>query len=70
MAARLMGNRLSNGDALLNTITNYDRIQQNIPIYAWKLVYCGLYYIDGSNATLDDIYQERLREEELQTPAA
>ncbi|EXA31757.1 hypothetical protein FOVG_16994 [Fusarium oxysporum f. sp. pisi HDV247] len=70
MVARLMGNRLSNGDALLNTITNYDRSQQNIPIYAWKLVYCGLYYIDGSNATLDDIYQERLREEELQTPAA
>ncbi|KAM0470441.1 hypothetical protein ACHAP7_009505 [Fusarium lateritium] len=70
MVSRIMDSHSNSGDALVGTIAKYDRSQQNIPIYAWKLVYCDLYYVDGSNASLDDIYQERLREEELQTPAA
>ncbi|SPJ91982.1 uncharacterized protein FTOL_13636 [Fusarium torulosum] len=70
MVARIMDNHINNGDILINAIAKYDRFQQHIPINAWRLVYCDLYFIDGSNTTLSDIYHERLREEELQTTAA
>ncbi|EEU38421.1 uncharacterized protein NECHADRAFT_88725 [Fusarium vanettenii 77-13-4] len=71
MVARVAGKGWFTGEALLSSVACYDQNHEpEIPIDAWKLVYCDLYYIDGSNATLQDIYEERLREEELQTPAA
>ncbi|RMJ08245.1 hypothetical protein BHE90_002938 [Fusarium euwallaceae] len=71
MVKRIAGNGWGTGESLLNSMACYDQVHEPaIPIDAWKLVYCDLYYIDGSNATLQDIYEERLREEELQTPAA
>ncbi|KAM5350246.1 hypothetical protein ACJ41O_006751 [Fusarium nematophilum] len=71
MVARITDKSEGNGESLLNTIASYDRTNgRNIPLDAWKVAYCDVYYIDGSNATLQDIYEERLREEEVQTPAA
>ncbi|KAI8661466.1 hypothetical protein NCS55_01016900 [Fusarium keratoplasticum] len=71
MVARITGTTLRTGEVLLDSIAYYDQHNlPNVPMDAWKLAYCDLYYIDGSNATLQDIYEERLREEELQTPAA
>lgn len=71
MVARITGKSWNIGEGLLSSMASYDQDNEPyIPIDAWKLVYCDLYYIDGSDATLQDIYEERLREEELQTPAA
>ncbi|KAJ4307781.1 hypothetical protein N0V84_012503 [Fusarium piperis] len=71
MVARITHRSAGNGENLLNIIADYDRSYgRDIPLDGWKLAYCDVYYIDGSNATLQDIYEERLREEELQTPAA
>ncbi|RSL89714.1 hypothetical protein CEP52_014829 [Fusarium oligoseptatum] len=71
MVARITGQDSSTGEGLLNRIAYYDQgYEPDIPVDAWKLVYCDLYYIDESNVALQDIYEERLREEKLQTPAA
>ncbi|KAF5586831.1 hypothetical protein FPANT_7124 [Fusarium pseudoanthophilum] len=72
MVKRIMGAHIYNGEGLFEAIANFDRASYfAIPIDAWKLVYCDLYYIDGDNScSLQDIYERRLREEELQAPAA
>ncbi|RSL41286.1 hypothetical protein CEP53_012850 [Fusarium sp. AF-6] len=71
MVARITGKGSGTGEDLLDRIAYYDQANMpNVSMDAWKLVYCDLSYIDGSNGTLQDIYEERLREEELQTPAA
>ncbi|KAF5542788.1 hypothetical protein FNAPI_9887 [Fusarium napiforme] len=72
MVKRIMGAHIYNGEGLFEAIANFDRASYfAIPIDAWKLVYCDLYYIDGDNScSLQDIYERRLREEELQTAAA
>ncbi|KAG8667727.1 hypothetical protein FPOAC2_12913 [Fusarium poae] len=67
--------RITNGVArssstLITYIGNFDRTTRPFPLDAWKLVYCDVYYVDGGSATLQEIYEERLREDELQTPAA
>ncbi|KAJ3469698.1 hypothetical protein MRS44_003763 [Fusarium solani] len=69
MVARITGKSWNNGEGLLSSMASYDQDNEPyIPIDAWKLVYCDLYYIDGSDATLQDIYEERLREEESCKP--
>ncbi|PNP53573.1 hypothetical protein FNYG_15750 [Fusarium nygamai] len=72
MVKRIIGAHTYNGEGLFQAIANFDQTYYfAIPIDAWKLVYCDLYYIDGDNScSLQDIYESRLREEELQTPAA
>ncbi|UPK93368.1 hypothetical protein LCI18_004303 [Fusarium solani-melongenae] len=71
VVACITGKSWHSGEGLLSSMASYDQDNEPyIPIDAWKLVYCDLYYIDGSDATLQDIYEERLREEKLQTPAA
>ncbi|KAF5591542.1 uncharacterized protein FSUBG_10468 [Fusarium subglutinans] len=71
MIKRILGVQ-HDGEGLFETIADYDREYYiDIPIDAWKLVYCDLYYIDGVNScSLQDIYESRLREEELRAPAA
>ncbi|KAG5793614.1 hypothetical protein H9Q69_007349 [Fusarium xylarioides] len=72
MVKRIMGTHRYDGEGLFEAIANFDRAYYfAIPIDAWKLDYCDLYYIDGDNSySLQDIYESRLQEEELQTPAA
>ncbi|KAI1015455.1 hypothetical protein LB504_010925 [Fusarium proliferatum] len=71
MIQRIVGAQYS-GEGLFDKIANFDqKYYVTMPIDAWKLVYCDLCYIDGANSrSLQDIYESRLREEELQTPAA
>ncbi|KAF5711566.1 hypothetical protein FGLOB1_4925 [Fusarium globosum] len=71
MIQRIVGAQYS-GEVLFDKIANFDQeYYVTLPIDAWKLVYCDLYYIDGANScSLQDIYESRLREEELQSPAA
>ncbi|SCV40085.1 uncharacterized protein FFB14_07387 [Fusarium fujikuroi] len=71
MIERIVGAQYS-GEGLFDKIANFDQeYYVAMPIDAWKLVYCDLYYIEGANScSLQDIYESRLREEELQTPAA
>ncbi|KAG4261948.1 hypothetical protein FPRO03_11416 [Fusarium proliferatum] len=71
MIQRIVGAQYS-GEGLFDKIANFDqKYYITMPIDAWRLVYCDLYYIDGTNScSLQDIYESRLREEELQTPAA
>ncbi|KAF5251045.1 hypothetical protein FANTH_3806 [Fusarium anthophilum] len=72
MVKRIIGAHTYDGEGLFEAIANFDQTYDfYIPIDAWKLVYCDLYYIDGVNScSLQEIYESRLREEELQTPAA
>lgn len=58
------------GSALISHIARIDHSTTVLSLEAWKLVYCDLYYIDGCDATLQQVYEARLREEDLQTPAA
>ncbi|KAI1037608.1 hypothetical protein LB503_009442 [Fusarium chuoi] len=67
--------RIANGVArasstLVSYIANFDKSPQPLRLDAWKLVYCDIYHVDGGDATLQEIYEARLKEEELQTPAA
>ncbi|OBS19948.1 hypothetical protein FPOA_11673 [Fusarium poae] len=70
-----MVERITNGVArssqlLVSCMANFDKSPDAFCLDAWKLVYCDVYYVDGGSATLQEIYEERLREDELQTPAA
>ncbi|KAF9760898.1 hypothetical protein IL306_004063 [Fusarium sp. DS 682] len=67
MVTRITNSFKKNGDSLVQTIADFDnRIYSPLRIDVWKLVYCDLYHIDGSNTSLEDIYKRRLQEEELQ----
>lgn len=70
MVKRITNNIAESSQILVNKIADFDRDARPFPLDAWKLVYCDVYYIDGDSATLQEIYEARLREEELQTPAA
>ncbi|KAF5699710.1 hypothetical protein FMUND_14671 [Fusarium mundagurra] len=54
---------------LIQYTENFDHSSYALDLDAWKLVYCDVCYVDGGNTTLQEIYEARLREEELQTPA-
>ncbi|KLO78834.1 Uncharacterized protein LW93_4155 [Fusarium fujikuroi] len=71
MIQRIVGAQYS-GEGLFDKIANFDqKYYITMPIDAWRLVYCDLYYIDGANScSLQEIYESRLREEGLQIPAA
>lgn len=71
MIQRIVGAQY-NGESLFDKIANFDqKYYVTMPIDARKLVYRDLYYVDGANScSLQDIYESRLREQELQTPAA
>ncbi|KAI3576563.1 hypothetical protein IWW34DRAFT_702524 [Fusarium oxysporum f. sp. albedinis] len=70
MVERITNDVARASSSLVNYIANFDQSPQPLRLDAWKLVYCDVYYVDGGSATLQEIYEERLREEELQTPAA
>ncbi|KAM5345866.1 hypothetical protein ACJ41O_011727 [Fusarium nematophilum] len=70
MVKRIANNGATSGGELINYIRGFDQITHPLCLDAWKLVYCDIYHVDGGSATLQDIYEARLREEELQTPAA
>ncbi|KLO78839.1 uncharacterized protein LW93_4160 [Fusarium fujikuroi] len=70
-----MVERITNGVArtsstLVSYISNFDQSPKPLRLDAWKLVYCDVYYVDGGSAALQEIYEERLREEDLQTSAS
>ncbi|KAF4446145.1 hypothetical protein FALBO_17103 [Fusarium albosuccineum] len=69
MVKRITNNVADSSPNLVRYIKNFDRSTQPFCLDAWKLVYCDVYYIDGGSDTLQEIYEARLREEELQTPA-
>ncbi|KAL5615723.1 hypothetical protein FOBRF1_004471 [Fusarium oxysporum] len=68
MVKRITKGLRKNGESLIHTVASFDG-----PTYpaitkdAWILVYCDLFYIDGNNMTLHEVYTSRLQEEELQT---
>lgn len=70
MVKRITNNDADSGSSLVSYIQHFDQIPHLLCLNAWKLVYCDIYYVDGGSATLQEIYEARLREEELQTPAA
>ncbi|TVY74191.1 hypothetical protein Focb16_v004561 [Fusarium oxysporum f. sp. cubense] len=70
MVERITNDVARASSSLVNYIANFDQSPQPLRLDAWKLVYCDVYYVDRGSAILQEIYEERLREEELQTPAA
>jgi hypothetical protein len=70
MVTRITNDVARVSSSLVDYIAGFDHSPQPLPLDAWKLVYCDIYYVDRGNATLPEIYQTRCREEELQTPAA
>jgi hypothetical protein len=70
MVERITNNVADSGSNLVRDIQGFDSLALPLCLDAWKLVYCDIYYVDGGSATLQDIYEARLQEEELQTPAA
>ncbi|KAF5556903.1 hypothetical protein FMEXI_956 [Fusarium mexicanum] len=66
MVKRITNGLRKNGESLINTVANFDG-----PTYPaitkdpWILVYCDLFYLDGNNKTLYEVYTSRLQEEEL-----
>ncbi|RSL49922.1 hypothetical protein CEP51_015419 [Fusarium floridanum] len=70
MVKRITNNVADSSSSLVRQIQDFDRTAEPFCLDAWKLVYCDIYYVDGGSATLQEIYEARLQEEELQTPAA
>ncbi|KAL9564134.1 hypothetical protein ACKAV7_011641 [Fusarium commune] len=70
MVTRIANDVARTSQTLIDYIAEFDQSAQPLPLDAWKLVYCDLYYVDGGSATIQEIYEARLREEELQIPAA
>ncbi|KAM0190084.1 hypothetical protein ACHAPA_011083 [Fusarium lateritium] len=70
MVKRITNNVASTSSSLIRYASDFDQRGHPLRLDAWKLVYCDVYYVDGGSATLQEIYQARLQEEELQTPAA
>ncbi|KAF5267524.1 hypothetical protein FOXYS1_1606 [Fusarium oxysporum] len=70
MVRRITDNVASSSSSLIYYIENFDQFSYALNLDAWKLVYCDIYYVDRGNATLQEIYEACLQEEELQTLAA
>ncbi|KAF5660661.1 hypothetical protein FHETE_8824 [Fusarium heterosporum] len=70
MVTRITNDVARSSQTLVDMMANFDRGARPLPLEAWKLVYCDVYYVDGGDATLQEVYEARLREDELQTPAA
>ncbi|EEU39975.1 uncharacterized protein NECHADRAFT_79744 [Fusarium vanettenii 77-13-4] len=70
MVKRITNNAADSSSSLVYQIRHFDQSAKHFCLDAWKLVYCDIYYVDGGSATLQEIYEARLQEEELQTPAA
>ncbi|KAF5265051.1 hypothetical protein FOXYS1_4151 [Fusarium oxysporum] len=70
MVKRIANDVARTSQTLIDYIAEFDQSIQPLPLDAWKLVYCDIYYIDKDNTIIQEIYKEYLREEELQTPAA
>ncbi|KAM0081209.1 hypothetical protein ACKRZS_006617 [Fusarium odoratissimum] len=68
MVSRIINN-VASSQILVNKIACFDQVTKPFRLDALKLVYCDIYYVDGGNATLQEIFEVRLQEEELQTPA-
>ncbi|KAF4333319.1 hypothetical protein FBEOM_12873 [Fusarium beomiforme] len=68
MIRRITNNAAGSSWNLISYIAGIDRDAKPFCLDAWKLVYCDVYYVDGDSATLQEIYEARLREEEIQTP--
>jgi hypothetical protein len=68
MVWRITKGPSNHGESLINTVAGFDGISYPaITKDVWVLVYCDLFYIDGNNMTLDEMYRSRLQEDELQT---
>ncbi|KAI1015326.1 hypothetical protein LB504_010930 [Fusarium proliferatum] len=68
MVKRISKGLRMNGESLINSVASFDEgYYPPITKDAWILVYCDLFYIDGNNTTLLEVYTSRLQEEELQT---
>ncbi|KAI6773017.1 hypothetical protein HG530_003975 [Fusarium avenaceum] len=70
MVERIANDVARTSQILVDQIAGFDRGPQPLPLDAWKLVYCDVYYVDCGSTTLQDIYEARLQEDRLQTPAA
>ncbi|KAF5981420.1 hypothetical protein FCOIX_4240 [Fusarium coicis] len=70
MVRRITNNVASSSSSLIHSVVGFDKLTYPFRLDAWKLVYCDIYHVDGGDATLQEIYEARLQEEELQTPAA
>ena len=70
MVERITNSVAQNGSELISYIEGFDRSVVRLCLDAWKLMYCDICYIDMGGATLQEIYERRLREEELLTPVA
>ncbi|KAF4495464.1 hypothetical protein FAGAP_8397 [Fusarium agapanthi] len=66
---RITNSVADSSSTLISYIAGFDKMAYPLCLDAWKLVYCDMYYVEG-NAMLQEIYEARLQEEELQTPAA
>ncbi|PNP53565.1 hypothetical protein FNYG_15742 [Fusarium nygamai] len=68
MVRRITKGLSKHGESLINTVASFDGSSYPATTKeAWVLVYCDLFYVDGNNMTLHDVYMSRLQEEELQT---
>ncbi|KAF4421778.1 hypothetical protein FACUT_10865 [Fusarium acutatum] len=70
MIRRLTNNVASTSSSLIHYVERFDYSSHALTLDAWKLVYCDICYVDGGSSTLQEIYEARLEEEKLQTPAA
>ncbi|PNP53569.1 hypothetical protein FNYG_15746 [Fusarium nygamai] len=68
MIRRITNRVAESSSTLIHRIAEFDQHIDPFCLDAWKLVYCDVCYVDGGSATLQEIYEARLREEELQTP--
>ncbi|KAH7203397.1 hypothetical protein BKA60DRAFT_640997 [Fusarium oxysporum] len=62
MVKRIMGEHTYDGEGLFDAIANFDQatyLYSAIPIDAWKLVYCDLYYVDGAKAFMRAVFGTR-----------
>ncbi|KAF5586828.1 hypothetical protein FPANT_7121 [Fusarium pseudoanthophilum] len=69
MIRRITNDVARSSSTLIHYAENFDHSSHALDLDAWKLVYCDVCYVDGGDATLQEIYEARLLEEELQTPA-
>ncbi|KAF5686388.1 hypothetical protein FCIRC_2944 [Fusarium circinatum] len=68
LVKRITNGLRKNGESLINSVANFDgSTYPAITKDAWILVYCDLFYLDGNNKTLYEVYTARLQEEELHT---
>ncbi|RGP69884.1 hypothetical protein FLONG3_7639 [Fusarium longipes] len=69
MVERITNDVARTSSILIGSIANFDQFPQPYRLDAWKLVFCDVCYPDGGSI-LQEVYEERLREEEYETPAS